>query len=209
MLNALLGAIGDSWPLLLGVFLVWLIVRHGKAVSAALKVNGFAVALCLIIIEVAIILVFKPTVLSFAFGIGRQEKQARADVVTYSLDPSDNPDVWSSKPAQAAARAVQSEYELTAARNFAGVSAAEAERLCHLPQGHPDRVLWDQAKLDPCKASLPAVVQLTQEKLDQPLQANPTKETPNWAKPFLAQQAGLYIFLAVFMIAFVWILARR
>lgn len=146
----------------------FLLIRYGKsllgAIGKLLKDNVAALATVLVVFIVAILVVvmFQPQVLigsSGIFGSNLKGSRAEANLKAAILDPTDNPAVWKNQTAQAAAEAVASEYQLEVARNKAGISAAEAERLCRLPKGDPQRALWDKAGVDPCTASLPAGLQ--------------------------------------------------
>ncbi|MDO8435856.1 MAG: hypothetical protein Q7S82_00520 [bacterium] len=158
-----------NWiPIVLLVVAGFLLIRYGKGLLAAagnlFKDNAaaFAAVIIALVVAVLIIAMFQPQILvgsSGIFGSNLKGARAEANLKTAILDPRDDPSVWKSAPAQAAAEASASEYQLATARNKAGISAAEAERLCRLPKGHAERALWDQAGLDPCEASLPAGLQ--------------------------------------------------
>ena len=136
-----------------------------SGVSNALK--GLGPVLIVLIIAVAVIVVLRPNFFGFlsqAFGPGQQVSQAEADVKSYALDPLvTNYKNWQSDPAKAVAESLESKYKLETTQNNANIAAAEAERICRLPDGHPDRVPWEKAKMDPCQSSLPPGIQVAQK----------------------------------------------
>lgn len=192
----------ENW-ILVGLLLIvgFFAIRHWKGLTDALgkvfkdgasAIAVVVVALIVAITIIAIIVIFKPQILApflsqaGPFGPGLQVSRAEAKLQVAMLDPKDDPRVWKNQTAQAAAEAVVSEYQLATARNKAGISAAEADRLSHLPKGHPDRALWDVAGMDPAVGSLPSVIQVagqtvskisipkeTEEKLSKPLGVPP------------------------------------
>lgn len=158
------------------IFIAFLVVtgfilfRYGKGLLASvgklLKDNtaAFATVIVVCVVAILVVVMFQPQVLvgpSGIFGSNLRGSKAEANLKVAILDPADDPSIWKNQTAQAAAEAVASEYQLATAKNKAGISAAEADRLSHLPKGHPERALWDAAGMDPATGSLPPSVQVS------------------------------------------------
>lgn len=151
----------------------FLLIRYGKGLLAAIgklmKDNAvvFATVIVVFIVALLVIVMFQPQVLvgpSGVFGSALKGAKAEANLKTAVLDPRDNPDVWSNR---GLAQRVAIEYQLATARNQAEISVAEADRLSHLPKGHPDRALWDKVGMDPAAGSLPPAVQVSKNTIGE------------------------------------------
>lgn len=152
----------------------FLLIRYWKGLFDALgkmfENSGSTLITLVIVLVVAglIIILFQPQILVGSLGVfgpALKISRAEANLKSAAIDPRDNPDIWNNQIAQSLAvevhEAVASEYQLATAKNKAGISAAEADRLSHLPKGHPDRALWDEAGMDPATGSLPPAVQVS------------------------------------------------
>lgn len=152
-----------------GFLLIWYRGKLLAAIGRLFQDNGRAfVALLISFVAASVLIVlFQPQFFQFLFssvgptGPDRRVAETKADMVELALVPNINPNSWTSPAAKAAVDNVASEYQLATAKNKAGMSQADAEQACYLPKGHPDRALWDNAGLDPCKSSVPAGWQVT------------------------------------------------
>lgn len=154
----------------------FLLIRYGRSIVAGIgrllqdNTTSFMAALVILVVAVLVVVLFQPQFIvgsSGIFGSALKGSRAEANLKAYGLDPNDNPDNWPNKVAQTASGALASEYQLATAKNKAGISAAEADRLSHLPKGHPDRALWDAAKMDPAVGSLPPAVQVSKNTIGE------------------------------------------
>jgi len=215
-MSGVLTFVQGNLSLIIAAVLVFLVFKFGGRVLGEGTAGATALVAIALVLAAVVVGVFRPAILDFAFGPGRQERQARADVVTYALDPADDPATyWASSPARAAAEAVETSYKLETAKSRAAISAAEAERLCHLPRGHPDRKVWDAAGEDPCQGSLPAGLRAVASAGPEEALAKPLGEAPAEA-PEIIQQAyrlpkGFYLFggLVILILVAGWALMRR
>ncbi|MDO8536938.1 MAG: hypothetical protein Q7R94_01685 [bacterium] len=211
------------------------VVSASRSAFGSVAIGAAMVAIAAII-AIVVIAIMQPTFPSSMssvkgpFGPDRQVAQVKANLLEYYiLEPSEDASLWSSEAAKAAAEATTSEYKLAVAKSKAGISAAEAERLCHLPKGHADRVLWDNAGLDPCEASLPAGMQastravakttgevvanvgklsLPEDKLSRPV-GTPPAGSDGWIQSIYHLPLGLVVLLAIGGLGIVFRIAVR
>lgn len=164
-MNEILGLIQGLMPYALVVGAAYLLWRFGGGLISGLGTSlggafgGVVPALAIfgivVVAAFAVIVIWQPTFFTTMvgsrgpFGPDRRIADAKADSVIVALDPTINSALLPSAPARAVADNVVSELELATAKNNARISAAEAERLAHLPKGHPDRAKWDAAGMDP------------------------------------------------------------
>jgi len=233
----------------------WLTGGQQGAQAQNQRPSAIALIVVAVLVFLELVLLLNPSVFEFGFSPIRDKEAARAAVVKYGLDPRDNPSQWSSDPAKAAAKALEAEYQRKAAEEtaklavieatskrkaaeeLAKMSAIEADRLCHLPKGHPDRELFDKAGEDPCKKSLPARVQAgngeigpidvsvgpidlsslsglgktfseMERSLAQPL-GNPPEGADNWIRQLYLLPKGVLLFAAVLLLLSFVVRARR